>query len=401
MSGGAFECINPDDVHVVRINDNVRHMEDYTGHEHVFRISNDAHGVVLFIGVHDTTLGPSIGGLRFAPYESEEKAIKDVLRLSRGMTYKNSVAALDNGGGKAVGIAPAGGKRPSGAFLETVAVALNRINGEHRTKHGDHQGIYFTAEDAGVKVADIKKVAEHSPWVTGAKGEAPDPSPQTARGIVAAIRTSARAFYGSEDLASRTISIQGAGNVGMELIRLLFEQEGVAGLNVTDIDAAAVHKAKALYGAKVFDADKIFDAPADIFSPNAMGGVLTKGHIDRLHAAGVRVIAGGANNQEPDEKNHTESKYLQSKGMLYAPDFVANLGGVVWVAREGEVVSDPAAGPAIKNGIVRAVVLGLENVFELAKKDKIDTATAAVRVAIARIEQAAAQKGGNSKTANG
>ena len=385
-----FQHINPDDVKVERINDSVKTMEDFDNHEHVFKITNDNAGVTIFVGVHDTTLGPGLGGFRFTHYENEEGAIKDVLRLSRGMTYKNAAADLDLGGGKATGMAPQGQRSCDGVFEETIAVGINEINANNDTKFGG-KGVYYSAEDVGVSVSSAKNIKKFSDWVVGAVGEAPDPSPQTARTVVQGMKEAMRERTGDPDIARLRVGIQGLGAVGMEVARLLFENEQVAELYVSEPNEEAAKKAAELYDAKIVGLDEIYDCPVDIFCPSALGATLTKENIDRLIAAGVHTVCGAANNQIPDENDNTEAKYMHEKGITYVPDFVANSGGVAWVGQE-EKSACPMQSPELKRSIIMIASRTAREVFAKAKELDIDTATAARMVAQDRIDGVAKAK---------
>ncbi|MEQ9695373.1 Glu/Leu/Phe/Val dehydrogenase dimerization domain-containing protein [Shimia sp. SDUM112013] len=287
------------------------------GHETVLRVEDAATGLTGFIAVHSTALGPAAGGLRMRPYASTDAAIEDVLRLSRGMTYKNAAAGLPLGGGKAVIMGdPAEIKSPE--LLRAFARAINTLDGK-----------YWTAEDMGMTPADMTILAEETRFVAGlpdGKFASGDPSPITARGIFQSIRTTARHRFGSADLTGRTVAVQGLGHVGAHLCRML--HEAGAKLIVADLDTARVAQAVAEFGAQPADATGILREKADILAPCAIGGILNESTIDGLQVA---AICGGANNQLATDE---DGKLLHARGILYAPDFVVNAGGIINVATE-------------------------------------------------------------------
>ncbi|MFA3917121.1 Glu/Leu/Phe/Val family dehydrogenase [Ruegeria hyattellae] len=287
------------------------------GHEGVYRIEDLESGLLGLIAIHSTQLGPAAGGVRMRPYDSFDAALEDALRLSQGMTLKNAAAGLPLGGGKAVIVGdPVRDKTPG--LLQSFGLAVAQLDGR-----------YWTAEDMGMTPADMAEIARETDCVAGLEQgshASGDPSPITARGIFNAIRAVARHQFGSDDLSGRTVSVQGLGNVGWHLCRFLREQG--ARLVVTDIDATRASRAEAEFGARAVASDTIFDVDADIFAPCAIGGILDADRIDRLR---VKAVAGGANNQlATPEDGHR----LHQRGILYAPDFVANGGGIINVATE-------------------------------------------------------------------
>ncbi len=286
-------------------------------HEEVYRVEDATCGLIGFIAIHSTVLGPAAGGLRMRPYASEEAALTDVLRLSEGMTYKNAAAGLRLGGGKAVIIGdPATLKTPE--LLHAFGRAVEACEGR-----------YWTAEDMGMSPADMAELAKETRFVAGlSDGDfaSGDPSPITARGIFNAVRRVALHQFGDTDLTGRTVSVQGLGNVGWNLCELL--TDAGAKLIVTDIDAGRVDAATKTFGAQAVGLDDIYAAPADIFAPCAIGGILNADTIPQLK---VKAIAGGANNQLAAP---ADAELLVERGILYAPDFVANGGGIINVATE-------------------------------------------------------------------
>jgi leucine dehydrogenase len=298
---------------------------DTPSHETVLRVRDAALGLTGFIALHSTRLGPAAGGLRMRPYTGEDAALTDALRLSEGMTCKNAAAGLPLGGGKAVIMGDPATRTPD--QLRAFARAIDTLGGR-----------YWTAEDMGLSPADMAVMAGETRYVAGLPdGEfaSGDPSPITARGIFNAIRITARHRLGSDDLAGRTIAVQGLGHVGAHLCDLL--HGAGANLIVADIDAARVTQAQTRYGAQAATPDGILSVRADILAPCAIGAILNETTIPALRVAAV---AGGANNQLATPGDGAR---LHARGILYAPDFVANGGGIINVATEILEIRDRAA----------------------------------------------------------
>ncbi|HET7586433.1 MAG TPA: Glu/Leu/Phe/Val dehydrogenase dimerization domain-containing protein [Gemmatimonadaceae bacterium] len=331
------------------------------GHEQVVLCHDPASGYRGIIAIHNTTLGPALGGTRLWNYKSDQEAIVDVLRLSRGMTYKNAVAGLNLGGGKSVMI---------GDPRTTNREMLFRAHGRFVDSLG---GRYITAEDVGTSTADMDYVHMETDHVTGLAGRSGDPSPVTAHGVFRAIEASAHYRWGSDALAGKTVALQGCGHVGYYLAKEL--HEAGAKLIVTDIDAERVKRVVSDTGAKAVKTDEIYGVKADIFAPCALGGVINDDTIPQLK---VEIVAGAANNQLLEER-HGDT--LEQKGILYAPDYVANAGGVINVY--GELYGWTAARSLRKAGEIYDTTLG---VFEIAKADGIPTYRAADRLAERRIK---------------
>lgn len=285
-------------------------------HEQLVKVTDSDAGLTGFIAIHSTQLGPAAGGLRMRPYDSEVDAIDDVLRLSRGMTYKNAAAGLPLGGGKAVIMGDPRHKTADQlrAFGRAVETLLGR---------------YWTAEDMGMTPADMGVLAQETQFVAGlADGPfaSGDPSPITARGIFNAIRTTARHRFGSDDLTGRSVAVQGLGHVGLHLCALL--HGAGAQLVVADMAAGPVAKAVESFAARAVAPSDILKVQADILAPCAIGAILNAHTIPRLR---VMAVAGGANNQLATPEDGAR---LHKLGILYAPDFVANGGGIINVATE-------------------------------------------------------------------
>jgi leucine dehydrogenase len=285
------------------------------GHEQLVLCHDKSAGYRGIIAIHDTTLGPALGGTRFWNYASDDEAITDALRLARGMTYKNAVAGLNLGGGKSVII---GDNRTANREM------IFRAHGRFVESLG---GRYVTAEDVGTGTADMDYVHMETEYVAGLANRSGDPSPVTAHGVFRAIEASANWRWGSPALAGKTIVVQGLGNVGNYLCKELFDAG--ASLIVTDIRRERVDHAVKAYGATEATDQEIYGRKADIFAPCAMGAILNDDTIPQLK---VEIVCGGANNQLLEPRKHGEA--LEKRGILYAPDFVANAGGVINVYSE-------------------------------------------------------------------
>jgi len=333
------------------------------GHEEIVMCSDPSVGYKGILAVHSTKLGPALGGTRFWQYGTDDEAITDALRLSRGMTYKNAVAGLHLGGGKSIIIGDNKAKnreeifRAHGRFVESLG------------------GRYITAEDVGTSTKDMAYVQMETKHVAGLAGKSGDPSPVTAHGVFRAVQASANRKWGSDSLEGKTVAIQGCGSVGSYLAKEL--HEAGARLIVSDIDAAKTAKVSKATGAKVVKGNAIFTAVADIFSPCALGGIINDKTIPKLK---VEVVAGGANNQLLEERHGDE---LQRRGILYAPDYVANAGGVINVY--GEVAGWDAQRALDKADDIYDTIL---KVFDIAEAKKIPTYEAADRLAELRLAEA-------------
>jgi leucine dehydrogenase len=330
------------------------------GHEQVVVAHDKASGYRGIIAIHDTTLGPALGGTRFWNYASDDDAIVDALRLSRGMTYKNAVAGLNLGGGKSVII---------GDNRTTQREMIFRAHGRFVDSLG---GRYVTAEDVGTSTGDMDFVHMETDYVAGLAGASGDPSPVTAHGVFRAIQASARQTWGRDSLEGRTIAIQGCGNVGHFLAQEL--SRAGASLVVTDIDPERVKRVVSETGARAVSTDEIYAQPADIFAPCALGAVINDKTLPQLR---VQIVAGAANNQLLEDRHGDE---LEARGILYAPDYVANAGGVINVYSE-------LAGWSRERSLRKAdeIYHTVLNVFEIAQQDRIPTYVAADRLAERRI----------------
>lgn len=330
------------------------------GHEQLLLSHDPSCGYFGIIAIHDTTLGPALGGTRFWQYASTEEAITDALRLARGMTYKSAVAGINLGGGKSVII---------GDNKRTDREVVFRAHGRFIETLG---GRYITAEDIGTSPADMEYIKLETDHVAGLLGLSGDPSPVTGYGVYVGMKAAARERWGSDSLAGKTVAVQGAGKVAYYLMQHL-HAEG-ARIIVTDIDAEKVRRAVKEFGASPVSPDVIFDQEADIFSPNALGATIND---DTLARFKVQVIAGGANNQLAEDRHGDE---VEKRGILYAPDYVINGGGVINVY--GELHRWPAERSKKKAGEIYETLL---RIFEIARRERMPTYRAADRLAEQRI----------------
>ncbi len=297
-------------------------------HEEVLFCFDRATGLKAIIAIHDTTLGPALGGTRMWPYASEAEALNDVLRLSRGMTYKSSLAGLDLGGGKAVIIGDARTQKTE-AMFRRFGQFVDSLNGR-----------YITAEDVGMSTTEMVNILKETKNVAGLPeemGGSGDPSPVTAYGVYCGMKAAAKTAYGSDDLSGRKVSIQGAGNVGRGLVALLVKDG--ARVFLTDIHDDKLASIKAEFPAiTLVKPDEVYDLDVDIYSPCALGATVNDDTLKRLKCS---VIAGAANNQLADEVVH--GKAVMKKGILYAPDFLINAGGIINCAWERKGYNRKAA----------------------------------------------------------
>lgn len=344
-------------------------------HEQVSYGSDLAAGYRGIIAIHDTRLGPALGGSRCWTYGSERDALIDVLRLARAMTYKAAVADLDVGGGKSVvllgsavpavgakGVATGGAPRALGG---PTREALFRAHGRHIERLC---GRYITTEDVGTAPADMAAVRRETQHAVGVPDLSGDPSPVTAFGVYRGIQACLRHLVGRDDVAGKTVAVQGAGHVGYHLARLV--QEGGGRVVVTDLDPARARRVVEECGARSVGPEEIYEVTADVFAPCALGAVIDDRTLPRLRVA---IVAGGANNQLAEDR-HGDA--LEARGILYAPDYVINAGGLISV--HAELRGLTAAGARRKTmGIYDSVL----RVFRLAREAGIPAHQAADRLA--------------------
>lgn len=339
-----------------------KYIEDYDYEQLVF-CHDSVSGLKAIIAIHDTTLGPALGGTRMWTYSTEEEAIIDALRLARGMTYKNAAMGLNLGGGKTVII---------GNPKKDKSEELFRAFGRYVQSLG---GRYITAEDVGITVDDMEIVKQETDYVVGLRGKSGDPSPVTAYGVYHGMKACAREVYGNESLRGKVIAVQGLGHVGSALCKFLYD-EG-ARLIVTDIFEENVKNVVKEFAAEYVEPDKIYEIKCNIFSPCALGAVINDITIPKLKCD---IIAGCANNQLKEPKH---GDILMQKGILYAPDYVINGGGVINVAEELTGCYERERALAKVSKIYDKIL----KVIEISKRENIPTYIAADRMAEERIEK--------------
>jgi leucine dehydrogenase len=336
--------------------------EDY---EQVVFNYDRSSGLRSIIAIHSTALGPGLGGTRFYPYGSEEEALLDVLRLAKGMTYKAAASGLDLGGGKAVIIGdPRRDKteelfRAYGRFIETLG------------------GRYITAEDVGTAREDMDTVRRETRWVTGVSrvyGGSGDPSPVTALGVFEGLRAIGMELWNTADLKGRLFAVQGVGKVGYHVVKRLVEAG--AEVVITDTDVDNLGRAVSDFGVATVEGSEIYPLECDVLVPCALGGTLNDESIPRLRCSAV----GGAANNQLASREH--AKLLEEAGILYAPDFIINAGGLINVADELRGYDERRAHMQVE-GIFHT----LRRIFQMAKLEKITTAQAADRLAEERIRK--------------
>lgn len=339
---------------------------DFDNHEQVVFGSDAETGLRCIVAIHNTALGPALGGCRMRDYATEEDALTDALRLSRGMTYKAAIAGIPYGGGKAVILGdPAVVKTPR--LLRAFGRFIDSLGGR-----------YITAEDVGTTVGDMDIVRQKTAYARGISDGSGNPSPATAYGVYMAIRAAVQYAMGRTDLSGIRIAVQGLGNVGYALCRFLNE-EG-ARLFVADIRPETVNRAVDEFGAEAVPPDQILGLEVEVFSPCALGAVINDFTIGRLKAG---IVAGGANNQLTEPRHGEE---LNRRRILYAPDYVANAGGVIDVASEGPGYSQEKV---LRR--VEAIGQTMKEIFIRAEAEKLPTSTVADRMAEEIIHKAGAE----------
>ncbi len=339
-------------------------ISKHGNHEEVVFCHDPDVGLKAIIAIHNTALGPALGGTRMWNYASEDEALVDVLRLSKGMTYKAAAAGLNLGGGKAVIIGDSKTQKTEGLF-RAFGQFVNSLNGK-----------YITAEDVGTSVKDMEYIFMETPFVTGIPkdfGGSGDPSPYTAHGVLMGIKASAKWKLGTDDLKGMRIAVQGLGNVGTNLVKYLVD-EG-AKVTVADIDQDKVKKHVDQFKVDSASVDQILFTDCDILAPCALGAIVNDNSIRKFKC---KVIAGGANNQLAEARH---GDMLRELGILYAPDYVVNAGGLMNVFVELEGYSPDRAFEK-----TRKVYDNCLKVFEIAERDKVGNHVAADRMAEDRIK---------------
>lgn len=335
-------------------------------HEQVVFCNDPESGLKAIIAIHDTTLGPALGGLRIWNYATEEEAFNDVLRLSRGMTYKAAVAGLNLGGGKAVIIGDAK-KIKSEALFRVFGRFVEGLNGR-----------YITAEDVNTSVKDIEYIMQETKYVTGIPvryGGSGDPSPFTARGVYWSMRACCKEMYGTDSLNGKKVAIKGLGHVGSYLAQFCYEDG--AELIVSDIYEEKLKPMVEKYNATVMNVDDVLSADVDIVAPCALGGGINQETIPSIKA---KIICGAANNQLGDE--NIDGPDLKKRGILYAPDYVVNAGGLINVYNE---LKPHGYNPESSRDQVRHIYEVMLNIIALSKEKDISTHRAANQIAENRI----------------
>lgn len=338
------------------------------GHEQLVFCHDPHSGLNAIIGIHNTTLGPALGGTRLWNYNSHEEAIVDALRLSRGMTFKAAISGLNLGGGKAVIIADP--KQKTESLWRRYGKFVNSLNGK-----------YITAEDVNTSARDMEYIALETKHVTGVPeymGGSGDPSPFTAYGVFVGMKASAKKMWGNDSLSGKKVLVQGVGHVGQYLVGHLIE-EG-AKVFITDINQDKVKETVDKYRTvEVVDGAGIFDMDIDIYAPCALGATVNSESIARMKCP---IISGAANNQLADENIHGPE--LIKKGILYAPDFLINAGGLINVAAELDGYNRERV-----MGNVEKIYDRTLDIYELAERENIHTQAAAIRIAEKRLSDIA------------
>jgi leucine dehydrogenase len=337
------------------------YMKKYDFEQLIFNY-DETSGLKALICIHDTTLGPALGGTRMWVYEKEEDAIEDVFRLARGMTYKAAVAGLNLGGGKGVVIGDPK-KKKSEELWRSFGRFVQSLNGR-----------YITAKDVGTDHQDLNYISMETDYVVGLMGTSGDPSPFTANGVWHGMQACAEIVYGNRKLKGKKVAVQGVGNVGYHLVKHLVKDEG-AEVTVTDIDQERVRKVVDEFSVKAVKPEKIYSVDMDIFAPCALGAVINDETLPRLRC---QIIAGGANNVLAEERHGEEAEKM---GIFYAPDYVINAGGLINVADELKGYDKERALQAVA-GIYDSIM----KVMNIAKRDNIPTSKAADRMAEERIQ---------------
>ncbi len=348
-------------------------QHSFDDHEQIIFCNDKDTGLKAIIGIHNTVLGPALGGTRMWNYANEWEALNDVLRLSRGMTFKSAITGLNLGGGKAVIIGDSKTQKTP-ELMKRFGEFVHSLSGR-----------YITAEDVGMTTGDMDTVREVTPYVTGiseSKGGAGNPSPITAYGVFMGMKAAAKFQFGSDILEDKNVFVQGIGNVGEALVEHLVN-EG-AKVTIADLSEDRLEEVRSKYGATIYRGNDIYSETMDIYAPCALGATLNDDTIYKLQA---KVVAGAANNQLADENKH--GGILMERGIVYAPDFLINAGGIINVYAELEDYNRQEIMRKTEN-IYNTTLEILDN----AKMNNLTTHTAALNIARERI---ATRKKENSK----
>lgn len=336
-----------------------------SGHEQVVFCHDGITGLKAIIAIHNTVLGPALGGTRMWNYQNEEEALTDVLRLSRGMTFKAAISGINLGGGKAVIIGDSRTLK-SEAFLRRFGKFVNSLHGK-----------YITAEDVNMKTADMEYIRMETPYVTGlpeSMGGGGDPSPVTAYGVYMGMKAAAKKVFGNDSLAGKKVGVQGVGQVGMHLVEYLAKENAV--VSIADLSIDKARRLAQQFGVNVVDLNEIYDLDLDIYAPCALGATINDETISRLQCS---IIAGAANNQLEDELRH--GYMLLDRSITYAPDFLINAGGLMNVYHE-------FLGNYNRKGVMEQAEKIYDtcmNILNYAESEKMSTQDAAIRLAEKRI----------------
>ena len=349
------------------MNNGVFHQITEMGHEQVMHCYDESTGLKAIIAIHNTTLGPSLGGTRFWNYNTEEEALRDVLRLSRGMTFKSSISGINLGGGKAVIIGDPK-KLKSEAFWKRYGQFVESLGGK-----------YITAEDVNTSPEDIAIIGTQTKHVAGLPGIGGDPSPVTAYGVYLGIKASCKERFGSDQVAGKTIVVQGCGHVGSYLIDLLIKDGAI--VKISDISEEKINAILQKHPLEVVAPSDIYNTDMDIYAPCALGATINPKNLEALKCS---IIAGAANNQLEDEER--DGNILREKGILWAPDFLINAGGVIncYVELDGY---DKNKAMLLCEKIYDRTL----EIFAEAKANQITTSEAAIAIAQKRIDLAKAK----------
>ena len=335
-------------------------------HEQIVYCSDKDLGLKAIIGIHDTTLGPSIGGTRMWNYSTEEEGLKDVLRLSKAMSLKSSLAGLNAGGGKAVIIGDL--KLKNQNFIKKYASFINDINGK-----------YWTAQDVNISSQDMIWMKDVTPFVVGMpeeQGGLGDSSHPTAYGVYLGMKAASKFVYGNDSLEEKKIALQGIGKVGAKLIEYLAKEN--ATIYVSDINKEILKNITNKYKVRSFNNSELYSIDLDIFSPCALGGILNSESIKKLKC---KIVAGAANNQLEDDKTHDIE--LKEKNIIYVPDFLINAGGVISVYHEQ--IQDLSKEKVF--AMTENIYSKVEDVLKLSSKNNISTNVSAMKIALDRINR--------------
>ncbi len=337
----------------------------FDNHEQVVFCNDKDTGLKAIIGIHNTVLGPALGGTRMWNYANEWEALNDVLRLSRGMSFKSSISGLNLGGGKAVIIGDAKSQKTP-ELMRKFGEYVNSLSGK-----------YITAEDVGMETKDMDTVREVTPYVTGIseeKGGSGNPSPITAYGVYMGLKAAAKYRFGSDNLEGKKVLVQGIGHVGEVLVQHLTESGAM--VTIADINEDRLNQVGSKYGAKIFTGADLYSAEVDIYAPCALGATIND---DTIHKIKAKVIAGAANNQLANEVIH--GTLLKDKGILYAPDFLINAGGVINVYSELANLTRAQVMEKTENIYNTSL-----EIFKFAESNNITTHQAAMSIAQKRID---------------